>query len=370
MNKSFKVYLLLNTSYWLFVGVLEAVGFFPGITLKVSQSRQVPQWDATVLEQYWDYILRNSIPKYLILWVLGFGIMFVFFRIKHWTVWKLAIGLIAASLLHAVFQALAGEWMNISSGPNFFLLLRAQVSWLVVLIALLGTSISYWLFIVALFAFDYFQRYREERIINLELSNSLHQTKLESLIYQLRPHFLFNTLNAISMSVRAQKNDQAVEIITDLSDLLRTTLKGDQRRLIPFSEEMEFCRKYLELEEKLYSDQLEIRIDVPDEVRGLKFPHFMLQPIIENAFKHGISNSLSKARIEIKARREADRFVVEVINSGAELPENWKWTDSKGIGLNNVVSRLRNLFPNDHQFEIANAAKNQVRVKIEIPAEA
>jgi two-component system, LytTR family, sensor kinase len=368
VNKQTKSLFYLNACYWLLLGIFEGVGFFPGMTLKAGKARGLPEWDTSVLLQYWQYLLTNSIPKYIVLWVLGFGIMLIFFQLKNLSRTKLLIGLIVGSFIHSLLQSLFSQWFGISMSMSLFQLINAKVNLLVVFVAILSTSISYWLFVVALLAFDYFQRYKEERIINLELSNSVSKAKLESLVYQLRPHFLFNAMNAISMLVRANRNEKAVEVISDLSDLLRSSLKDEKRNIVPLKEEIELAKKYLELEEKLYSEHLTASIEISEKASKVLVPYLLLQPIIENAFKHGLSKITSKGYLNIKGEvLENERLEVTITNSGPGLNEDWSLENNYGVGLSNVVSRLKNLYADSYLFSIRNSASNEVTVTINLP---
>ncbi len=368
MNKNIKTSFYLNTLYWTVFGIFEGIGFFPGITLKVARARGLPEWDPEVISQYWGYLMKNTAPKYLILWVLGYGVALLFQYLKGFSRTKFALLMILGSVIHAILQSILNQWLGISNGLDLISLFQIGVAPFVLFTALLNTNVTYWLFVVALLAFDYFQRYQEERVVNLELSNSLNQSKLESLVYQLRPHFLFNAMNAISMLIRANKNEKAVEVISDLSELLRNSLKEEKRSLIPLREEIMHTRKYLALEEKLYSDSLEVSISIDKETEKFMVPHLILQPIIENAFKHGLSKITSKGTLKISSSFKNNKaFYLQVQNSGPQLVSDWELEKNKGIGLSNVISRLENLYTSDSYFTIKNDDSNGIVVTICIP---
>ena len=364
MNKRIKSLFYLNTAYWLSLALFEGIGFFPGITLKIAGYTGGSQWDSSVVNQYWAYIADKVLPKYLLLWGLGFLIqwLFVWVRTKNrlWVV----LGLFSGGLVHAMLSSAILGYYDLNNGVSLGTLIEAQSGLFFFFTMLLNASLSYWLFIVALFAFEYFQRYREEKFINLELRNSLNESKLETLVYQLRPHFLFNAMNSISMLVRSNNNQKANEVITDLSELLRSTLKEEKRQLVPLKEEIEMASKYLDLEEKLYSEHLIIKREIKEDCMNVVVPHLILQPIIENAFKHGISKMTKSCTLTIQARMDEEHLILKVINTGPEVTSENKF----GIGLTNVTKRLKNIYGDDFEFNMDNYGADEVYVSIKIPA--
>jgi two-component system, LytTR family, sensor kinase len=175
-------------------------------------------------------------------------------------------------------------------------------------------------------------------------------------------------MNAISMLVRANKNERAVAVISDLSNLLRHSLKEEKRNLIPLKEEMEITRKYLALEEKLYIDSLEVSISINEETEKFLVPHLILQPIIENAFMHGFSKTTSKGTLKISAFLISRSVLcVQVQNAGPYLASDWSLEKNRGIGISNVISRLENLYASDFQFKLENDPNGGVVTTICIP---
>src|ERR1044071_6144480 len=193
------------------------------------------------------------------------------------------------------------------------------------------------------------------------LEESLASARLHALELQLQPHFLFNTLNAVSALVRGQKNSEAVEVIAGLSDLLRYTLDhaGDQR--VPLEQEMSMLRRYLNIQRVRFPDRLEVQIDVHDNARRAAVPMLILQPLAENAIRHGVAKLAAAGRIEVRAYRESSSLHIEMFNTGTLTRGN------SGIGLKNTEERLRQLYANRYQFELRDADGGGVLAEIAIP---
>ena len=178
-----------------------------------------------------------------------------------------------------------------------------------------------------------------------QLEMSLMSARLQALEMQLQPHFLFNTLNAISSLVRTGQNREAVTMIAGLSDLLRYMLDHAGQQLVSIDDESEMVKRYLEIQRMRFPDRLTFGIEIAADVRRAAVPAFILQPLAENAIRHG------SGVVNVRAFREDDRVRIEVFNSGA-LAES----DSGGIGVRNTRERLRQLYGDAQRFELGNAA--------------
>ncbi len=230
----------------------------------------------------------------------------------------------------------------------------------------LNSAIAYWVVIIILFAFNYYEEYRKQSVLALKLESQLAQTHLQALRMQVQPHFLFNAHNTISMLIRTKKYESAIEMISGLSDLLRTTLTRSHDQLIPLHAEMDLVRQYLVIEQARFEDTLKTSIEMSAETSNALVPNMILQPIVENAFKHGISSNLGESEICITGNLDSDKLVLTVYNSGPSLPEPWDLLQHRKIGVSNVMSRLEQLYPGEHQFSLANKSDG-VEVRIEIP---
>lgn len=180
-----------------------------------------------------------------------------------------------------------------------------------------------------------------------ELEQSLSAARLHALELQIQPHFLFNTLHTISALVRSRNNDEAVGVIAGLSDLLRYTLDHQGEQRVPLETETAMLRRYLEIQRVRFADRLHVQIDIDDEARRAAVPTLLLQPLAENAIRHGIAHSAAAGRIEMRARREEDALHIELFNTGSLEPGQ-----QRGIGLQNTMERLRQLYAERQRFEL------------------
>ena len=220
---------------------------------------------------------------------------------------------------------------------------------------------------------EYFVRYRVRLVEaarlhaqTAQLQAQLADARLETLRAQLNPHFLFNTLHAISSLV--ERDPRGVRrMIARLSELLRYTLQGSNRREVPVEEEMEFLQKYLEIMQVRFEGKLRTETRVAPEVADALVPSLILQPLVENAVKHGVSNRAEPGRIEIYADRDGDRLVLGVRDSGPGLQPPRERAEGEGVGLQNVRARLQQLYGDDQALTLRAAEGGGVIARIEIP---
>ena len=217
------------------------------------------------------------------------------------------------------------------------------------------------------YAFDYYRKYREREIVATRLEAQLAQAQLDSLRMQLHPHFLFNTLNGIVGLVRDNKNTAAVNMLVGLSDLLRHTLDHSARQEVELREELNFIKLYLSIQEMRFSDRLQIELNIDPATTRAMVPNLILQPLTENALRHGIARSADAGRIGISSSAENGRLRLTVYDNGAGLPDDWQLKGSAGIGLANTAARLQQLYDDDHQFDIRNRDSGGVEAVILIP---
>lgn len=217
------------------------------------------------------------------------------------------------------------------------------------------------------YAFDYYRKYREREFVATRLEAQLAQAQLDSLRMQLHPHFLFNTLNSIVGLVRDNKNTAAVNMLVGLSDLLRRTLEHSAQHEVELREEINFIKLYLSLQEMRFSDRLRIELEIDPRTTKALVPNLILQPLTENALRHGISRSAKSGLIGIRSRVENGHLRLTVYDEGAGLPDDWQLKSSMGIGLANTAARLQQLYDNDHEFDIHNRVGGGVEVVIVMP---
>jgi two-component system LytT family sensor kinase len=193
---------------------------------------------------------------------------------------------------------------------------------------------------------ELYRRVREREVHAANLEAALVSSRLQALELQIQPHFLFNTLNAVSALVRAEKPDAAVIMIAGLSDLLRYTLDHAGQPCVTLEEEVAMLRLYLEIQHTRFSDRLAFGIEVPAEARRVAVPTLLLQPLAENALRHGIACSAGPGRVSVRAERDANRLRIEMFNSGSLQPR------PEGIGLRNTRERLRQIYGDEHRFDL------------------
>ena len=200
---------------------------------------------------------------------------------------------------------------------------------------------------LASYATDTYARYREGELRAAQLERSLAEARLHSLEWQLQPHFLFNTLNAISALVRTGQPEQAVGMISGLSDLLRYALEKSGLPSVTLAEEAAVLERYLEIQRLRFADRLEFRIEIPPETRTAAVPVLLLQPLVENAVRHGVARSSGPGFVAVRAAREGESLRIEIVNRGRLVPGT-----GRGIGLANTVERLEQLYGARQRFEL------------------
>ena len=204
---------------------------------------------------------------------------------------------------------------------------------------------------------------QRERAIRAEAM--AHQARLRALQSQLEPHFLFNTLNAISTLVVEGQNSEAARMIARLSDFLRLTLETTDTPEIPLADELEFVRRYLEIEQVRFGASLRVSIDAePEAMRGM-VPALLLQPLVENAVKHGVLTSEQGGRVSVTAGRNNGALRLCVADDGPGMPQNRaaEW----GVGLSNTATRLRELYGDSSRFSLDSSSGGGLAVTIELP---
>ena len=228
-------------------------------------------------------------------------------------------------------------------------------------------SFTYWFIVAIGTAIDTARRLRirSERMLRLE--GQLHQARLEALRAQLHPHFLFNTLNAIASLVRQGRSEEGVEMIARLSDLLRRVLRHDGGQMIPLAEEIDLIEQYLSIEEVRFGDRLAVEIDIDPAVDEALVPAMILQPLVENAIRHGVERNRDRGAVRIIATpSHAGGVSITIENDGPEvLPHDL--TTSEGVGLSNARDRLVEMFGAGSQFDISPRTAGGVLVEINIP---
>jgi sensor histidine kinase YesM len=226
----------------------------------------------------------------------------------------------------------------------------------------------YWLILMISHALTYYARYREGELRASQLQAQLAQAELQALKMQLQPHFLFNTLHSIS-ALQLKDIEAANRMIARLGDFLRLTLDNSGAQEVTLQKELEFLKCYLEIETIRFQDRLTVNMEVEPQALDARVPNLILQPIVENAIKHGIAPRAAPGLIDIRARRENNRLEIAVEDNGRGLQQNGAAHRSvkEGVGLSNTRARLDQLYGASYRLELANVSTGGLRVTLEIP---
>jgi two-component system, LytTR family, sensor kinase len=211
----------------------------------------------------------------------------------------------------------------------------------------------------------YFAQAREREAQTARLAAQLAEARLGALRMQLNPHFLFNSLNAIAVLVRDRNTDAASRMLELLSDVLREVLRAEETHEATLAAELEFLERYLAIEQVRFSDRLRPRIEIGTAVARAAVPRFVLQPLVENALRHGIARRADAGLLEISARREGGELVLTVRDDGPGL--STEPTPSRGVGLANTRARLAALYGGRASLDVANAESGGVVATVRLP---
>lgn len=220
----------------------------------------------------------------------------------------------------------------------------------------------YWALIGVYHAFTNYFLLRVRELEAAQARVHLSEARLEALRLQIQPHFFFNTLNSISALLEEQPVE-ARRVIAQLADLLRATLRSDAREMVRLEDEVALVRRYLDIEKIRFGDQLDVCLRIDPEVRGAAVPSFVLQPLVENAIRHGIGRREGGGRLRLSAERLDGRLVMQVEDDGGGLGNSL----GEGIGLANTRGRLRELYGTEQSLLLRERPKGGVAVTVEIP---
>lgn len=356
---------------WLILaGVCTVVGLIEGtqVWLGSSGSGRYP-------ELSWGDGLASTMPSW---YVLGLLLPFTFWMAKRFPMeegrWRVSFvaHLIAAAVfavVHLGGSSFFSDWILYRGVPP--LTFTATMS------RLLGVYFVIEIFFYAMFvgfahALEYRRVYRERERVAAQLAlkasrleGSLTRANLESLRMQLNPHFLFNTLNAISVMALKGERHGVVRTLTLLSDLLRVSLENTAQ-VVPLRDEIAFLERYLEIEEIRFKDRLTVRMDLNPATLDAEVPTLLLQPLVENAIKHGISRKPGTGEIVVRSYVVSNQLVIEVSDTGPGFTHS---TDSTrtGIGLANTRARLEQLYGANQALVLDNAPGGGALVHVHVP---
>jgi two-component system, LytTR family, sensor kinase len=221
----------------------------------------------------------------------------------------------------------------------------------------------YWVMLIVLHGLESQRRLRDERLRNAQLETQLIQSQLQTLRMQLQPHFLFNTLNAISALALADPL-QARLMIARLSDFLRLTLEERHAQQVPLARELELLRCYLGIQQVRFQDRLVTHLDVAEDTVRASVPSMILQPLVENALRHGLLAKPERGSLHVVTRRDGDELHLLVDDDGLGLPPDGP---QEGLGLGNTRARLDMLFGAAARLELRRKDDGGTRVELRFP---
>lgn len=345
--------------FWTFFGLLNGTQLYLGLRM---EGLHLSLWRvfATDVFGWWPWIAATPI-------VLALGRKFPFERGRWWRV--APVHLVACALIasaHFAFFTYVSDLFSPFGPPretrSFWesLLGRATSQFhidLLIYAATLGVS----------YAVSYYLRFREREFRASELESQLVQAQLQTLKMQLHPHFLFNTLNGIAGLVRDNRNKAAVDMIAGLSDLLRYTLENAGKQEVPLKEELEFLELYLDIQQMRFSDRLKVEMQIEPETLNAVVPNLILQPLVENAIRHGVSRRAAASVVGVSARRDKGLLRIRIYDDGPGLKRDDGAGTMEGVGLSNTRARLSQLYGERQQFSLSERSAGGVEAMLVIP---
>jgi signal transduction histidine kinase len=343
---------------WTFIG---AVFTLQGYFTSYRSERPMLFTDSLYIQMTWAYLWALATP--LVLWAAA--------RLpierSNWirsTLLHIPISIVLSVVATALGRVLI--WLNFGYRMGKPLTFESITTFVVSNFSE-GIGI-YMLIALSSYAYSYYTRFREGQLRTLQLEAQLSQAQLQALKMQLHPHFLFNTLHSISALLNKDVA-AARKMITQLGDFLRLTLENSGAQEVTLKQEMEFLTCYLEIERIRFQNRLVTRMDLGEQTLHAKVPNLILQPIVENAIRHGIAPRSSPGLIEIEAKQLNGTLRIQVRDNGPGLPEHRTSQNQfkKGLGLANTETRLKRLYGADHLFDLSNDPAGGLIVTLEIP---
>jgi hypothetical protein len=231
-----------------------------------------------------------------------------------------------------------------------------------------GVELVIYGFISGVCAFLHSRMQTQQAIVQkLEIERQLTHAQLQRLQMQMEPHFLFNTLNAITSLMVLGRNKEAIKTMTHLNNILRTTLQRKSAEKVPFVEELRIVENYLAIQQVRFAGRLDVKIDVTPEALDGLVPCFLLQPLIENAIQHGIAPLEAGGSIETHVKRVGDTLWMEVKDNGRGPIGSG--TKGHGIGMQNIRERLAYFYPDAYEFNVVAPVGGGYEVTVQIPYE-
>jgi len=243
----------------------------------------------------------------------------------------------------------------------------ASFWWRILLMEIVTVVPVYWLLLGAATALQIYRDHQANRLQAIELQRSLSSAQLDAMRMKLHPHFLFNTLNAVASLARAGETDGVGQVVERLGTLLRLSMETSGRQLVTLEEELALVDEHLAIEEIRFKDRLHVIRRIDPASRKALVPNLILQPLVENAIAHGLSQRLDASLLEISARQDGPHLRVAVRDDGPGLPPGWRLATGARAGLRNVMERLQALYGGAFRFDIGNSATGGTVAELRLP---
>lgn len=260
----------------------------------------------------------------------------------------------------AWLQVLFNPWGN-RKWPTFI------DSWSTTLIYQAGTFlIAYALILTVTYLGDARESIARQMTETARLNEELSRAQLAALRRQLEPHFMYNTLNSIAGLVRDQQSDAAVSMIVGLSEFLRRASEDSHRSQVTLAEEVEYLQRYLDIQKARFGERLQVSVDIPAELLRAQVPNLLLQPLVENAIKHGIAKRVVGGTVRVAGECHNGSLSLSIYNDGPAVLTDWQATHT-GVGIGNLRTRLQILHGNQSVLQLRHAAAGGVEVVVTLP---
>jgi two-component system LytT family sensor kinase len=353
--------------------VLHLGGWFAwGLFAKYAWTRTISE---EMVPNYFFYVMVITV----IAIVLSLGLRYLYRFLWSRPFWQQAAGFLLGSAAVGFIwmqsrSFIYGTWFEKAKDMEAWMEKMGDAAELYEKVYYMETFTTGWIPMLAwsvlYFVIKYYQIFQEVQKSALKSAAMAHEAQLKMLRYQLNPHFLFNTLNAISTLILEQQTEPANRMVTRLSSFLRYTLDNDPMQKITLEQELAALKLYLDIEKVRFEERLNLELDIGEEAAHALIPSLLLQPLVENAIKYGIARSEEGGHLRIAAKVFAGDLLLELSDDGpgAELVDGLI-PNAHGVGLRNTQERLLELYGNRHSFRLSATSPHGLTANIRIPFE-
>jgi two-component sensor histidine kinase len=355
-----KLFWVLHLGFWLSWGIFLKYGF----TVALSKE---------TVPNYFIYVMIIAVVAI----VLTLGLRYFYRFMWSRPLWQQGVGFLLGSFAAGFAwmksrSFIYGTWFEKAKDMEAWMEKMGEAAELYEKIYFVEGFTTGWMPMLAwsigYFGVKYYQIFQEVQKSALKSAAMAHEAQLKMLRYQLNPHFLFNTLNAISTLILEQQTELANRMVTRLSSFLRYSLDNDPMQKITLDQEIAALKLYLDIEKVRFEDHLGLELDIGEDASKALIPSLLLQPLVENAIKYGIARAEEGGRIRIAAKVFAGDLLLELSDDGpgVELVDGLI-PNANGVGLRNTQERLFELYGNQHSFRLSETKPHGLTVNIRIP---